>query len=70
MLPPFRQEHHVPEANARPEPSLVRIPRPRCPTCQGRTMLICIEPGRNGLICEPSNAPNANTSIKCSPSIR
>src|SRR6185312_8225296 len=45
---PFRQEHHMPEANARPEPSLIPILRPRCPTCQGRMMLTCIEPGCNG----------------------
>jgi hypothetical protein len=38
----------VPEAYARIEPSLIPILRPRCPTCQGRMMLTCIEPGYNG----------------------
>jgi hypothetical protein len=48
MLPPFRQKHHMPEANARPELSLIPILRLRCSTCQGRMMLTCIEPGCDG----------------------
>ncbi|WJR78182.1 hypothetical protein [Bradyrhizobium sp. NP1] len=38
----------MPEAYARPEPSLIPILRPRCPLCQGRMMLIRIEPRQNG----------------------
>jgi hypothetical protein len=38
----------MPEAYARPEPSLIPIARPRCPTCQGRMTLTRIEPARNG----------------------
>ena len=38
----------MPERFARPEPSLIPIVRPRCPTCQDRMMLTCIERGRNG----------------------
>jgi ribosomal protein L37AE/L43A len=30
------------EAYARPEPSLIPIPRPLCPTCQRRMMLVRI----------------------------
>ena len=29
----------------RPDPSLIPIERPRCPQCQGRTMLALIEAG-------------------------
>ena len=36
------------EAKARLEPSLIPVPRPRCPTCQGRMMPACIEPGCDG----------------------
>jgi hypothetical protein len=54
----------MPEAYARIEPSLIPILRPRCPTCQGRMMLTCIEPGCTVLICEPSNAPSAGTSTR------
>jgi transposase-like protein len=32
----------------RPDPSLIPVPRPVCPRCQGRMMLTCIEPGYNG----------------------
>jgi hypothetical protein len=45
--PPARMERHMPEIFVRPEPSLIPIARPRCPTCQGRMMLTRIEPGRN-----------------------
>lgn len=38
----------MPKDFARPEPSLVPIARPRCPTCQGHMMLTRIEPGHNG----------------------
>jgi hypothetical protein len=38
----------MPEAYARPEPSLIPIRRPCCPTCQGRMMLSRIELTRNG----------------------
>jgi hypothetical protein len=31
-----------------PEPSLIAIERPRCPKCQTRMMLACIEPGPAG----------------------
>jgi transposase-like protein len=48
MLPPYPQEHHMPQTYARPEPSLIPIARPHCPTCQGRMMLTRIEPGGNG----------------------
>jgi hypothetical protein len=44
---PIRKEHHMPDIFARPEPSLIPIARPRCPTCQGRMVLTSIEPGRN-----------------------
>ena len=36
------------EAYARLEPTLIPIPRPLCPTCQGRMMLSCIEPSCKG----------------------
>jgi len=36
------------EAYTRLEPTLIPILRPLCPTCQGRMMLTCIEPGCNG----------------------
>jgi len=36
---------HMPETYALPEPSLIPIVRPRCPTCQARMMLTRIEPG-------------------------
>jgi hypothetical protein len=36
------------EAWMHPEPSLIPIERPRCPKCQGRTMLTRIEPDANG----------------------
>jgi hypothetical protein len=38
----------VPQTYTRPDPSLLPIERPRCPTCQGRMMLARIEPGPNG----------------------
>jgi transposase-like protein len=38
----------MPETYALPEPSLIPIVRPRCPTCQARMMLTRIEPGCNG----------------------
>jgi hypothetical protein len=41
----IRKEHHMSEAYIRPDPSLIPIERPRCPKCQGRTMLTRIEPG-------------------------
>jgi len=37
----------MPDIFAHPEPSLIPIARPRCPTCQGRMMRTRIEPGRN-----------------------
>jgi ssDNA-binding Zn-finger/Zn-ribbon topoisomerase 1 len=42
------QEHHMPQAHVRPDPSLLPIERPRCPKCQGRMMLSRIEPGPGG----------------------
>jgi ribosomal protein L37AE/L43A len=33
------------EMYTRPDPSLIPILRPVCPTCQGRMMLTCIERG-------------------------
>jgi ribosomal protein S27AE len=38
----------MPETYTRPDPSLIPIERPRCPECQGRTMLAHIEPGPDG----------------------
>jgi hypothetical protein len=38
----------MPQTYTRPDPSLLPIERPRCPTCQGRMMLARIEPGPNG----------------------
>jgi ribosomal protein L37AE/L43A len=35
------------EMYIRLDPSLIPILRPVCPTCQGRMMLTCIEPGYN-----------------------
>ena len=32
--PPYGQELQMSEVYARPEPSLIPIPRPLCPTCQ------------------------------------
>ena len=37
----------MPGIFAHPEPSLIPIVRPRCPTCQGGMMRTRIEPGRN-----------------------
>ena len=45
--PTIRKERHMPEISARPEPSLIPIARPRCPTCQGRMVLTRIQHGRN-----------------------
>jgi hypothetical protein len=45
---PIRKEHHMSGAFARPEPSLIPIERPRCPTCEGRMRLTGIESGPNG----------------------
>jgi hypothetical protein len=36
------------EVYARPEPSLIPIPRPLCPACQSRMMLIHVGAGHNG----------------------
>jgi hypothetical protein len=36
------------EAYARLKPTLIPMLRPLCPTCQGRMMLTCIEPGCDG----------------------
>jgi hypothetical protein len=44
-LPPDLQEHHVPLAYHRSDPSLLPIDRPRCPKCPGRMLLARIEPG-------------------------
>jgi hypothetical protein len=38
----------MPESFSRPEPSLIPIARPRCPTCQDRMVLTRIEPGHGG----------------------
>jgi len=38
----------MPEAYARLEPTLIPTLRPLCPTCGGRMMLSCIEPGWDG----------------------
>ena len=54
----------MPEAHARPGPSLVPIERPRCPKCQDRMGLRRIELVLTVLICGLSNAPNASTSTK------
>jgi hypothetical protein len=51
------------EAWMRPEPSLIPIEQPRCPKCQGGTMLSRIEPGANGSDCGPSNVLSASTSV-------
>jgi uncharacterized paraquat-inducible protein A len=37
----------MPEAFARPDPSLLPTERARCPECHGRMMLARIEPGPN-----------------------
>jgi hypothetical protein len=36
------------DAYARIEPTLIPVLRPLCPTCRGRMMLTCIEPGCKG----------------------
>jgi hypothetical protein len=38
------------EVYARPEPTLIPIPRPLCPTCQSRMTLICV-----GASCDGPN---------------
>ena len=44
-LPPDVRKHRVPQAYNHSDLSLLSIERPRCPKCQGRTMLARIESG-------------------------
>jgi hypothetical protein len=52
------------EPHTRPDPSLIPIERPRCPMCQGRTMLARIEPGPNGSDLRTFECPKCNNVHK------
>jgi len=54
----------MPDGFARPEPSLIPIARPRCPTCQGRMMLTRIESARNGPDLRTFECPKCEHAYK------
>jgi Zn ribbon nucleic-acid-binding protein len=48
VLPPDQGMRHMPQPHMRPDPTLIPIERPRCPSCQNRMMLAFIMPGPAG----------------------
>jgi transposase-like protein len=54
------------EVYSRPEPTLIPIPRPHCPACQSRMMLIQVGASRDGLnlrIFKCSKCGNVHESL-------